>query len=202
VPRAGGAGSGHRLRRSLDREGAAEPGDETGADGGAEVAQILPEYDRSCRGPDRPHAQLPPRDLDLHAVEATVAERRLDEGRDPALDGGDVRLERSTGAGDVHPLLAEPLGRRAGELERIRLAEGGLVAPGLDPRRERQLVDQLRDLRRGGVDHLDVPVGRRRETVALEGLRETVHRRKRRTKVVAGEGDETGERGVVGHGAV
>ena len=69
-----------------------------------------------------------------------------------------------------------------------------VVAARLDPRGERQLVEQLGDLRRGGVDHLDVPVGRRLEVAGPhQRPREAVHRRERRAQVVARERDEPGK---------
>ena len=68
------------------------------------------------------------------------------------------------------------------------LAEHGLVAVRLDPRGERQLFQELRHLRRGLVDHLDVAVGGRLELCRpTQRLHESVHRRERRAHVVAGE---------------
>ena len=119
-------------------------------------------------------------------------------------------MPRSSDAGSVSiaapvpethdAILAEP--RRGGprELERVGLAQRRVVASVRDPRRERELVEQLRELRRRRLDHLDVAVVRWLEaSPARERRREAVHGRERRPQVVAREGDEPGEVGVVGH---
>jgi hypothetical protein len=102
----------------------------------------------------------------------------------------------------VDAILAEARRRRPCQLERVDLARRRVVAARLDPRGERQLVDQLRKLRSRSIDHLDVPVGRRLQASgAHERRREAVNRRQRRAQVVARERDESGEVVVVDHGS-
>ncbi len=61
-------------------------------------------------------------------------------------------------------------------------------APGRDPRAERELVDEVGDLLRGRVDHLDVARRRLLElALASERLPEAVDGRERRTQVVTRE---------------
>ena len=72
-----------------------------------------------------------------------------------------------------------------------------LVAAALDPRGDAELVEQLGELKRSGVDHLHVALFRLAEVAhAHERLREAVDRRQRRAQVVSGERDEPRKAGV------
>ena len=92
-------------------------------------------------------------------------------------------------------------GAVGGERERVRLAHDRVVAAALDPRGEREQVEQLGQLVGGGVDQAEIADA----LVLVElvhpqhRLREALHGRERRAQVMAGERDEAGE--VVGHGA-
>src|SRR5439155_12439487 len=111
-----------------------------------------------------------------------------DERRDTALDGLEVGRDGRALAADSDLVLAEPLLSRPRELERARLPQRRLVAPRLDAGGERELVEQLGHLARGGSDHLDVAIGRRLELdCPLERLHESVHGGQWRAYVVAAE---------------
>ena len=84
------------------------------------------------------------------------------------------------------------------QLERVRRNEIRGEAPRLDPRRQAQVVEDLGDLARRGLDHLDVTIGRLPDLALAQGVREARHRREWSPQVVTGEGDEAGE-AVVGH---
>ena len=74
-----------------------------------------------------------------------MAQRAAGQPCKPALDG--VEIDPNRGPDTTGPSLpTEPLGSRAGELERVRLHEARLVAAGLDPGNEPELVEQLADL--------------------------------------------------------
>ena len=75
-----------------------------------------------------------------------MAERGLDERRDTPVDRLEIRLHGRALAGDPHAVAAEPLGRRGRERQCLRVAQQRVVATGLDPGYERELVQQLRDL--------------------------------------------------------
>ena len=94
-----------------------------------------------------------------------------------------------------------PVAPVGSELERVRLAHDRVVAAALDPRREREQVEQVGELVGRGVDQAEIAVALLLvELVHPEHrLREALHGRERRPQVVAGERDEAGE--VVGHGA-
>jgi GTP cyclohydrolase IV len=102
-------------------------------------------------------------------------------------------------AGDEHALLAQLGSGASGQLERVDLGEGGLVAARLDPRHQGQLVEELAELVGGGVDHLDVARRRSFELQPAERPREPVHGGERGPQIVAGDGDELGEAFVGGH---
>ena len=93
-----------------------------------------------------------------------------------------------------------PVAPSGASVERVRLAHDRVVTASLDPRREREQVEQLDQLVGGGVDQTEVA-----EALVLvevvhpqHRLREALHGREGRPQVVAGERDEAGE--VVGHG--
>ena len=104
---------------------------------------------------------------------------------------------------DVDPVLAEVRRRGPGELEGVDRLQARLVAPALDARRRAELVEELGELARRGVDHLHVALLRLAEVAhADQRLREAVDRRERGAQIVRGERDEAGETGIGGsHGA-
>lgn len=188
-------------RLSVDRDRAAEAHDESNRDCGTEIAQILTKHDRRGGGRDAREPDLEAVHFHLDFVEPTMAKRRLEQRRQPALDGVHVRLNRGPVTCHPHALLAKSRGGRLRELERVGLPRCRVVAAGLDPRREGQLLDQLCELCRRCVDHLDVAVRGRLEIPAThEGRRKAVHSRERRAQIVAGERYEPGEVAVVGQG--
>ena len=101
---------------------------------------------------------------------------------------------------DIHrrPRAGRAFGR---QLERVRLAQDRVVAAALDPRRERDEVEQHDELVGGGVDQRQVAAG----LLAVEllepeqRLREARDGCERRAEVMTGERDQTGK--VGGHGA-
>ena len=202
MPRARRAGYGSRIVSVEPLTETAPPSrlDHAHRHGRAEVAQVLAEHDRRGRVGHADDVDLLPAHGDGDLVEPAVPERRLDERGHAAVDRVDVRLHRRPFAGDVDAVVAEPLAAACGERERVRLAQHRVVAAALDPGGERELVQQLGDLRGRRLDHLDVAVGRRLELGrARERRREAVHGRERRADVVARERDEPGERRVVLH---
>ena len=85
----------------------------------------------------------------------------------------------------------------AREVERVDRLAIRLIAIALDPRGDAELVEELGELERSGVDHLEVALFRLAEVVhAHEGLREPVDRRQRRAQVVSGERDKPRKTGV------
>ena len=120
------------------------------------------------------------------------------EGGQPPL--GRVPIDLHGGAfaagGDFLPNEA-----RSGlsQLEGVHLAEIRREPTGLDPGDHAELVEDVRDLPGGGLDHLDVAVGRLPELVLPQGVSEAGNGRERRPQVVTRERDEAGE-AVVGHG--
>jgi GTP cyclohydrolase-4 len=129
-----------------------------------------------------------------------VAKRRLRERRHAACQCSLVGLNDRALAAHDHSILAEPLDGSQCNREGVCLAQDRVIAAGLDSRGERELLEELGHLHRGGIDHLDVAVGGRVELDgALERLHETVDGRERRTNVVARERDEAGERGIGWH---
>ncbi len=136
---------------------------------------------------DRLEHHLRPVDGDLH-LGAAVPRRGQLETRKRALHRVGLDHDRGTGAGC-------PCGR---QLERVGLACHGLVAAALDPRRERQQLEQGRKLVRGTVDEAEIPL----QLLLFEilepdhRLREPLHRCERCPEVVTGERNETCEIGV------
>ena len=155
-----------------------------------------PEHDRRRRGRDR-------RDVDLAAAHDDARPRRgrragAPTGRAPRRRGRPPR--RRSDRPRPRPLTCT---RSSPSRSRAPCASSsvsasrstGVVAARLDPRGERELVEQLRHLRRGLPDHLDVAVGRRLELDRpLERLREAVHGRERRADVVAARARRAGRR--------
>jgi hypothetical protein len=92
--------------------------------------------------------------------------------------------------------LAGRAGRR--QLERVHLAQHRVVAATLDPRGEREQVEQLDELVRGARDQLDVAAHLLRVQLLepRERLREPMHGRERGAQVVARERDQPGEVGA------
>jgi hypothetical protein len=173
--------------------------DEADGDRGSQVAQVLPEHDRGRRRRDRRELELLAAHCQLDALQPAVAQSALRERSDRALACRNVDLDLGALTRDRHTLGPELLGGRVRELERVRAREHGVVAPCLELRAEGELVDQLGELGRSRVDHLEVAHGRL--VVALhpdERLGEPVHGRKRRAQVVAREHDELGELRVFG----
>ncbi len=127
-----------------------------------------------------------------------MAQRRLRERRDRALGRLEIGLDRRADARDDHALLAEPLGRVAGELERVDLAQRRFVAARSRSGRRARARRAAPPSDRPRLDHLHVAGRRILELVAArERLRKAGDRRERRPEVVARERDEPGERGVV-----
>ena len=156
-----------------------------------------PRSDRCGGGRDRRQRQLGAAHAEADLLEPAVAERALREGRDRALARVHVELDGRARAFDDDALLAETLRRVARELEAVDFLQHGVVAPGLYPSAERELVHELAQLPGRGADHLDVATRRFLEAaLPRERVREPDHGRERRAQVVARQGDETGE-GVV-----
>ncbi len=84
-------------------------------------------------------------------------------------------------------LFADKARRGFGELERVGLSQVRRVATRLDPRGETELVEDVRELPGGGLDHLDVAVRRLAELILLQRVREAGHGRQRRPQVVTSE---------------
>jgi hypothetical protein len=85
----------------------------------------------------------------------------------------------------------------AREVKRVDGLAIRLIAIALDPRGDAELVQELSELERSRVDHLEVSLFRLAEVVhAHKGLREPVDRRQRRTQVVSGERDKLRKTGV------
>jgi GTP cyclohydrolase-4 len=168
-------------------------------DGGPEVAQVLAEQHRSGRSGDGRKLELRAADAQAYALETPVAKSAARERRDRALGGIGVCLERRSLARHLDPFLPERGGRGARELERVDLLAHGVVAAGLDPGGEGELVDQLAELRGRRRDHPDVAGGCLVELDARERVRKAVDRRQRGAQVVAREYHEVGEAGVVCH---
>jgi GTP cyclohydrolase IV len=140
-------------------------------------------------------------DGEVDVLKAAVAQRALGERRDGALGGVDVNRDAGPFASDGDAFLAETGGGGPRDLERVDLGGHGVVPAGLDPSRERQLVDELRELLRRGLDHPDVTAGRLLDRGhAGERPRKAVHGRKRRAQVVAREHDEMGEPAIGSQG--
>jgi hypothetical protein len=128
-----------------------------------------------------------------------VPQRALGERGQGPLGRLDVGRDLGALARDPDPLLAEAARGGARQLERVGVLDDRVVAARFDPGPERELVDQLPDLRRGGVDHPQVLPDRLLQALhPRERLREAVHGRKRGAEVVAGEHDEAGELAVFG----
>jgi GTP cyclohydrolase IV len=184
------------LARELDRT--ARRLDEPPRDHRAKVLQVVAEDDRPDvleHRRDRDHGSVRGQ-LDL--LESAVTERAARERREPPL--GRVPLDEDLRTGSAgESLLPHPTRRRLRQLERVGLNQVRREAPRLDPRRQSEVVEDIRDLSRGGLDHLDVAVGRLPDLVLAQGVREAGHGREGSPQVVTGERDEACET-VVGHG--
>ena len=148
-----------------------------------------PEHDRPGGGGDRGQLELAPAHRPRHVREAPVARGRDGERAQRPLHRRDVGLDRLAGARRRNPPV---VARR--ELERVGLEERGLVAAALDPGEHAELVEELRELVGGLVDHADEARRPLVEPVAAqERLREAGDGRERRAQVVARERDGRGE---------
>src|SRR4051794_3618849 len=142
--------------------------------------------------------------LEPNLLEPAVAERTLRERRDRAPGRLGVQLDRRSLALDPDAFFPELFRGALSQLERVELLADRVVAAGLDPSSERELVHELAELLGGGGDHPDVArSGLVEAPLALERMREPHDRGQRRAQVVARQGDELGETGlfgsVVGH---
>jgi hypothetical protein len=127
-----------------------------------------------------------------------VAEGRLNERGNAAARRIHVDLNRCSGPADLHAVLPQLLRCRESKLETVDGLDVRFVPAALDPGGEAELVEKLRELARGGVDHLHVPLFLLVEVAhAHDRLRETVDRRQRRSEVVRRERNEVRE-GLVG----
>ena len=127
-----------------------------------------------------------------------MTERAACERGEPALGRAPLDEDLRTGSAG-ESLFSHPTRRRLRQLERVGLDQVWREAPRLDPRRQSEVVEDVRDLPRGGLDHLDVAVGRLADLVLAQGVREARHGREGRPQIVTSERDEAGE-AVVGHG--
>jgi GTP cyclohydrolase IV len=164
----------------------------------AEVLQVVAEDDGPDvfeHGRDRNRGSLRGH---LNLLEAAVAKRAPGKSRQPALGRVPIDEDRRTRpTGDR--LLPQATRGGLRQLERVRLGHIRRVATGLDPRCQPEVVQDLRQLAGGGLDHLDVTVGRLPQLVLEQRVREAGHGREGRPQVVTGERHEAGE-AVVGHG--
>ena len=108
-----------------------------------------------------------------------------------------TRCSLATDCSGLHPFVSS---RPAGELERVDLGEGRLIAALRDTRDQDELVEEISDLRRGLVDHLDVTRRRICELDPGERPCEAVHRGQGRADVVARDRDQA-RKAFVGQGA-
>ena len=127
-----------------------------------------------------------------------MTERATRKRRQPALGRIPFDEDLRTRSAD-DSLLAQATRGGLRQLERVRLGHVRREAPGLDPRRQPEVVEDVRELAGGGLDHLHVAVGRLPDLVLAQRVREAGHGRKRRPQVMTGERHEAGE-AVVGHG--
>jgi GTP cyclohydrolase IV len=129
-----------------------------------------------------------------------VPGRRLGEPGEGTRGGGGVDPDDRALPLDLDSFLAESLGGRAREVERVDLLYDGLVASELDAGDEPELVQELAHLAGGGLDHLDVPRRGSLQVGLGQRAREAVHRRERRAEIVTGKRHELGESRVLRHG--
>ena len=184
----------------LDAHRAAESTHEQRRHCRAEIAQILAEHDRSGRRRDRRDRQLRAGGGDVHELEAAVPEGALRLGRDRPLRRLEVDANHPAVSPDSYPLLAERRGGLLRERQGVHVPQVGLVAAGLDPRREPELVEQLDHLPGRGVDDLDVPRRGVLERLGTDqGLCKAADGRQRRPQIVGGKGDQLRELGLFGH---
>src|SRR5262245_28603137 len=149
--------------------------DNANGTGGAEVAQLLSQDDRRRRGRDRGDRQGRAVDVERYLVEAAVSERRLGERGHTAPGRLRVDVDLRPLAADLDAVLPELDRCGFGKLERLDFLQARLVAAALDPRGRTELVEELGELPRRGVDHLHVALLRLAEVVrADQGLREAV----------------------------
>ena len=166
-----------------------------------EIPQVLAEYDRRDVGRNRCERHRPSVERRRDALDASVPERAAREvvqradGRVP-VDAHDLATAR-----DLH-LPRVDLGEGRGcELRQLLLLQVGVPPAALDPCGEPQVLEELRQLQRRGVDHLQVANCLLRLAAhPQERPGEAVHRRERRPQVVDGERHEAREVGVpLGH---
>ena len=182
----------HELERAAGRV------HEATRSGGAEVLQVVTEDDRNDvveHRPDHDHGSIRgQRDL----LETAVTERAAGQRRQSTL--GRIPIDEHTRTGPLGKgLLAHPIRGGPRELERVGLGHVRRIPAVLDAGGEAEVVEDLCELPRGGLDHLDIAVGRLPDLVLTQGVREARHGREGRPQVVTGEGDEASE-AVVGHG--
>ena len=127
-----------------------------------------------------------------------MAKRAPRECREPTLGRLELDVD-GTPRSSRRGLLTDQACCGLHQLERVGLDKVRRKAAGLDPGCEAKLVEDVRDLPRSCLDHLDVPVGRLPDLVLAQGVCETGHGREGSPQVVTGKGDEAGE-AVVGHG--
>jgi GTP cyclohydrolase IV len=131
-------------------------------------------------------------------LEPAVTKHAARERGEPAL-GGIPLDEHLRASSPGLSLLPHPARGGLRQLERVGRNQVRGKALRLDPRRQAQVVEDLRDLARGGLDHLDVAIGRLTDLVLAQRVREARHGREGSPQIVTGERDEAGE-AVVGHG--
>ena len=126
-----------------------------------------------------------------------MSQRSLDKGRHAATGGVHVHEHVRARAVDAHALLPQFLRCAPCEVERVHRLQVWLVAAALDPRGEAELVEQLCELPRCGVDHLQVALLLLVEVVhPYECLRESVDGRQRGSQIVGGKRNEARKGGV------
>ncbi len=177
----------------------AERPEELDRDGGTELAKLFPGDDGRRRARERRDGDLGARHVHGHVLEAAVASRRARELSQSAPRRLDLDPDRRSRSSHLRRSPLELARRLAGERERVDGFESRLEPSGLDPGDERELVEELGDLPRGLLDHVDEPRCGVLELEASERPREPVHRRERRPQVVAGERDEAREPVLVAH---
>ena len=128
-----------------------------------------------------------------------MAQGGLRQCRDAALDRLRVDMHLGSDAADADTFGAELLRCGVRELERVEPLQARLVTSAFDASRRAELVEQLGELPRGRVDHLDVLLLRLAQVAhPHERLREAVDRRQRRAQVVRGERHEARKAGICG----
>jgi GTP cyclohydrolase-4 len=127
-----------------------------------------------------------------------VSEGGLRERRHAALRRFDVDLNFPPLTHDDDPILTQFLCRTPRQIERVDRLKIRLVPAALDPGGDAELVQQLGQLPRCLVDHLEVALLRLAQvTHADERLRKPVDGRQRGPQIVRGEGNQP-RKGCVG----